>query len=81
MESSWTRDRISVPCIGKQVLDHWTTREIPSLLLKLAPKCIQSHYLSLFLLYFPEKGVASVGNLGVSLLMYLSQLAYQSISP
>ena len=31
--------------------------------------------------HFPEKGVASAGNLGVSLLMYLSQLAYQSISP
>ena len=71
MESSWARGRTSVPCIGKQILDHWTTREIPSLL-KLVPKCIQSHYLSLFLLYFPEKGVAPAGNLGVSLLMYLS---------
>ena len=25
--SSWTRDRTLVPCIGKQILNHWTTRE------------------------------------------------------
>ena len=25
MESSWTRDR--VPCIGRQILNQWTTRE------------------------------------------------------
>ena len=25
--SSWTRDRTGVPCIARQVLNHWITRE------------------------------------------------------
>ena len=28
--SSLTRDRTSTPCIGRQSLNHWTTREVPS---------------------------------------------------
>ena len=28
--SSWTRDWPCVPCTGRQVLNHWTTREAPS---------------------------------------------------
>ena len=28
-ESSRTRDRTHVPCIGRQILNHWTTREVP----------------------------------------------------
>ena len=28
--SSRTRNRIHVPCIGKQILNHWTTRDVPS---------------------------------------------------
>ena len=27
--SSWTRDRTCVPCIGRQILNHWTIREVP----------------------------------------------------
>ena len=27
--SSWTRDLPRVPCIGKWILNHWTTREAP----------------------------------------------------
>ena len=27
--SSWTRDRTSVPCIARQILNHRTTREAP----------------------------------------------------
>ena len=27
MRSSWTRDQTHVPCIGKRILNHWTTRE------------------------------------------------------
>ena len=27
VESSWTRDWTHVPCIGRQILNHWTTRE------------------------------------------------------
>ena len=28
--SSWTRDRTRTPCIGRQSLNHWTAREVPS---------------------------------------------------
>ena len=27
--SSWTRDQTCVPCIGRGILNHWTTREVP----------------------------------------------------
>ena len=30
VESSWTRDRNCVPCIGTQILNHWTVRKVPS---------------------------------------------------
>ena len=29
MESSWTSARTSVPHIGRQILNHWLTREVP----------------------------------------------------
>ena len=29
VESSQTRDQTHVPCIGRQILYHWTTREFP----------------------------------------------------
>ena len=29
VQSFRTRDRTHVPCIGKQILHHWTTREVP----------------------------------------------------
>ena len=28
VESSWTRDGTHVPCIGRWILNHWTTREV-----------------------------------------------------
>ena len=28
--SSPTRDRTCVPCIGRRILNHWTTREVPA---------------------------------------------------
>ena len=31
--SSPTRDRTLTPCIGRQSLNHWTTREVPALLI------------------------------------------------
>ena len=31
--SSSTRDRTHVPCTGRWILNHWTTREVPQLLL------------------------------------------------
>ena len=30
VESSWIRDRTCVPCIGRQILNCWTTREVPN---------------------------------------------------
>ena len=29
VESSQTRDQTRVPCLGRQILNHWTTREVP----------------------------------------------------
>ena len=31
--SSPTRDQTCVPCIGRQILNHWTAREVPNFLL------------------------------------------------
>ena len=28
VESSWTRYQTHVPCFGRQILNHWTTREV-----------------------------------------------------
>ena len=28
VESSWTREQTHVPCIGRQRLNHWTTKEV-----------------------------------------------------
>ena len=32
--SSWTRDQTRVPCIGRQTLNHWTSREVQEQILK-----------------------------------------------
>ena len=32
VESSWTRDQASVPCIGGWTLNHWTSREVSHVL-------------------------------------------------
>ena len=29
VRSSWTRDWTHVSCIGRRILNHWTTREVP----------------------------------------------------
>ena len=29
VESSWTRDQTCIPHIGRQILNHWTTSEVP----------------------------------------------------
>ena len=31
VESSWTRVRTCVSCIGRRILNHWSTREVPDL--------------------------------------------------
>ena len=28
VRSSWTRDQTSVPCVARQTLNHWITREV-----------------------------------------------------
>ena len=28
-EASWTRDQVGIPCIGRWILNHCTTREAP----------------------------------------------------
>ena len=33
--SSWIREQTYVPCIGRQILNHWTTREVLGSLLLL----------------------------------------------
>ena len=33
MGSSWTRNQTHVPCIGRQILNHWTIREVQKLVL------------------------------------------------
>ena len=47
VESSWTRNRTHVPCTGRQILNHWTTREIPCV----NPSVNKCFHFSLFLLY------------------------------
>ena len=34
VESSWTRDGTHVPCIGRWILNHWTSREVLRCLVK-----------------------------------------------
>ena len=34
--SSLTRDQTCVPCIARQILNHWTTREVPNLVTLIA---------------------------------------------
>ena len=29
--SSQTRDQTCVPCIGRQILNHWTSRKVPGI--------------------------------------------------
>ena len=33
LESSQTRDQNGVPCIGRWILNHWTTREVLELMI------------------------------------------------
>ena len=43
--SSWTRDPNCAPCVGRQILNHWTTREVPgkSLALLIDAVCPRVH--------------------------------------
>ena len=50
---SQTRDRTRVPCIGRQILNHWTTREVlfPYLLTRI-PLCRQTLSINFFILRY-----------------------------
>ena len=41
--SSWTRDRTSVPCISRQILNHWPTREAQDCDLYYILYCVHTH--------------------------------------
>ena len=69
MESSWTRGRTRVPCIGRQVLNHWTTWEVQgcySLLLPFLFTDISArrplHFLFHLGMCFPEAWVDTVSS-------------------
>ena len=42
---SWTRDWAHVPCIGRQILNHWTTREVPPSFAYCSPRVKCAHCL------------------------------------
>ena len=53
--SSWTKDRTCVPCIGRRILNHWTTREALSPIFKSqVPHRVGALSCSLHLLYGME---------------------------
>ena len=41
---SLTRDGTCVPCIGRRILNHWTTREVPT-----QPFCVRNYILPILL--------------------------------
>ena len=42
VESFWTKDRTHVPCIGRQTLNHWSTKEVSLLIFK---NCLDLYWL------------------------------------
>ena len=55
MLSSRTRDGIDIPCIGSWILNHWTHREVPGLLLMGTRKKLVPNDLVIQLNKFPKK--------------------------
>ena len=45
MESSQTRDQAHILCIGRQILNHWTTREVLLCLLRVEAFLFFNHSL------------------------------------
>ena len=43
VESSQTSDRTWVPCIGRQILNHWTVREVPFDVILKQIKALKAH--------------------------------------
>ena len=65
LESSWSGDRICVPCIGRQRLHHWTTRKVHQWTLSAAAvpsspfSCIKNKTKQLFFFFFSRPGGSS----------------------
>ena len=41
--SSWARDQICVPCTGRRILYHWTTREVQDMDVLKGVSCVTAH--------------------------------------
>ena len=41
--SSWARDQICVPCTGRRILYHWTTREVQDTDVLKGVSCVTAH--------------------------------------
>jgi len=68
--SSLTRDRTLVPCVAGQILNHWTTREVPGML----PFISRSSQTSFFHTEFLLCNTDLLGHLALHLLCILAQL-------
>ena len=47
--SSLTRDQTRTPCIGRQSLNHWTTRKVPILIFTLSQIILRRIYFILYI--------------------------------
>ena len=48
---SLTRDQPCTPCIGRQSLNHWTTREVPSILKQSFDPLLSEHAFSCIFIF------------------------------
>ena len=48
---SLTRDQTCMPCIGRQSVNHWTTREVPSILKKSFNPLLSEHAFSYIFIF------------------------------
>ena len=67
--TSQTRDRTRVPCTGRQILNHWTTREPPSRLSLYSSLCPDTSHFRKFDIII----LAQCSPCKVSLLVYLQE--------
>ena len=79
--SSWTRDRTGVPCIAKQILNHWTTKEalfgLFNLCSSLHPSLLVSFVSSWF--SFGSLDTNSVKCINLIILSIMSSVLYYAI--
>ena len=68
--SSWTRARTRVPCIGRRILNHCATREVPLPMISLVAhleNCasLQSYIKFTFIFYFNGNGLVKHKSVGI----------------